>query len=295
MSCKCCECCCDIFGYICNAICCEIFGCNFQVQNQDVTNTEKSEKSINPNCIDDPTPSNSVQDFPFFIIENGSVFNLQNNSYSINDNGQLKCKFSIIGKKKIYFMYAQKAGQFECGVIIQSEFKLNNNTKYNYMLANMGCVRNESCKNESCIILSFFKDLNSCKSQLLNGQIADSYLMTGEIIKPENYTFPFNLILCTTGKQVEIVPENTEEYRNSQNGLKFIDTFARKCDDIQIPKGFKVKLIEALNEELGIKKEIKANNIENHWREYAETASLPRSPNLERRPIKINKTRHHSF
>jgi hypothetical protein len=288
----CCECCCDIFGYICNSICCEIFGCKCKVQNQDeIIDTERSEKGINLDFVD-PIPSISVQAFPFFKVKNGSFFNHDNNRYSIFDNGDLKCKFSIIGKKKIYFVYAQ-AGQFECGVIIQSEFQLNNNAKYNYMLANMGCVRNESCKNESCIILSFFKDLNSCSSHLLNGQVADSFLISDEIIKPENYIIPFNLILCTTdGKQIEMVPENTEEYRNSQNGLKFLDAFARKCDKIQIPKDFKVAFIVALNKELDIKKEIRENDIEQHWREYAETVSLPRSPNLERRPIK---TRNYSL
>jgi hypothetical protein len=123
---------------------------------------------------------------------------------------------------------------------------------------------------ESNIVFQFFENKYKCFNCLLNNTIKT------EVIKEEfsyllNNDIPLDDMVQSIKNEMIETNENLNDlsYFNSRNKLKFIDTFARKCE-IMLSKEFKKALLKNIIETYfnGIKiDEIKKLeiNVEKYW------------------------------
>jgi hypothetical protein len=130
-----------------------------------------------------------------------------------------------------------------CGVIIMSNFILDDNKKFTYMLAYM----NYTVEYRTSICLHFLDSLHDCYHYLKEGvTYEENVIKYHESFSIFKGVIPLEDILkSTTCKPVETFKANSQKtYVESRNSIKFIES-ARECK-LPISPKFKANLIKSL-------------------------------------------------
>jgi hypothetical protein len=227
---------------------------------------------------------------PEFLITDGSIKYHKNKYYEIKykKNGETttnQLKFN--GEKFVYFSFTTEPlivrnsdlpknenKLIECGIVIESDI-IFEKRMYKFILATMGTFNTKSA-----ILFQFFNNQKDCYEQGLNYGLRVSKIKHSDKTKlPIEYQIPFERIKDSAAcKTYETIPEKSESYTESRNGIKFIEKFARECH-ILISEEFKKSLMESMIHKFYTgdgkdKQLIKFSaDSEAYWDEYTETDS----------------------